>query len=134
MWEDYATLGGTIPKDAPSSVASFKVKDLNGRPFRPFADRPPTNKPGAGSLTIPREVAIGLGEAVPRWGATFGESGDVMHFDDKDGLGKPFYDAAAATDAKWAGKLDEKKAEAAKTVETAKAAKEAEAAKAAGGR
>jgi hypothetical protein len=135
MWQDYAILGGTIPKDAPESVASFTVKGINGRPFRPFADRTPTNEPGAGFLTIPREVAVGLGEAVPRWGAIDfgGESGDVMHFDDKDGLGKPFYDAAAATDAKWKGKLDEKKAEAAKTVETAKAAKEAAAAKAAGG-
>jgi len=133
MWQDFAILGGKIPTTAPASVAKFVVKQISGRPFDPHGDN--QGDPGAGFLTIPREVAIGLGEVVPRWGGIdFGsESGDIMHFDDRYGLGKPFYDAADATDAKWKGKLDEKKAEAAKTVEAAKAAKEAEAAKKAAG-
>jgi hypothetical protein len=129
MWQDFAILGGKIPSTAPASVAKFVVKQINGRPFNPQGDNP--GDPGTGFMTIPREVAIGLGEVVPRWGGIDfgGESGDIMHFDDRYGLGKPFYDAAAATDAKWKGKLDEKKATAAKTVEDAKAAREAAATK-----
>jgi hypothetical protein len=46
-------------------------------------------------------VVLGLAQAVPRWGAIdFGtQSGDVMHFDDRYGLGKPFYDAKAPAQA-----------------------------------
>jgi hypothetical protein len=38
---------------------------------------------------------LGLGQAVPRWGAIdFSvQSGDVMHFDDSRGIGEPFYQA-----------------------------------------
>ena len=70
---------------------------------------------------MPREVVVGLGQAVPRWGAIdFGsESGDIMHFDDKDGLGKPFYAAKAKADALFpekeaAFKAEQEKQEAAK--------------------
>ena len=52
-------------------------------------------------IRVPDHAArsgAGAWEAVPRWGAIdFSiQSGDVMHFDDRYGLGKPFYDAFAA--------------------------------------
>ena len=102
MWQHYRILGGRIPKKAPASVASFKVPGIKGRPFDPHGWNE-KGDPGVGFMTLPREVTVGLGQAVPRWGAIdFGsESGDIMHFDDKDGLGKPFYTAKAAADAKW---------------------------------
>ena len=102
MWEDYRTLGGRIPTTAPASVVNFKVKDIAGRPFDPFGGNP-KGDPGIGFMTIPREVVVGLGQVVPRWGAIdFGpESGDIMHFDDRYGLGKPFWDAKAVADEKF---------------------------------
>jgi hypothetical protein len=102
MWEDYRTLGGRIPKTAPASVTNFKVKDIKGRPFDPFGSNP-KGDPGIGFMTIPREVVVGLGQVVPRWGAIdFGpESGDIMHFDDSSGLGKAFWDAKAVADEKF---------------------------------
>jgi len=102
MWEDYRTLGGRIPKTAPASVADFKVKDIAGRPFDPFGQNA-KGDPGIGFMTIPREVVVGLGQVVPRWGAIdFGpESGDIMHFDDRYGLGKSFWDAKAVADEKF---------------------------------
>lgn len=123
MWQDYRVLGGRIPSSA-GAVAKFVVKDIKGRPFDPHG-RDTKGDPGAGFMTMPREVVVGLGQAIPRWGAIdFGpESGDIMHFDDKNGVGKPFYDAKAAADAQWPAQEAAFQAE--------KARKEAEAAEAA---
>ncbi len=93
MWEDYALLGGDIPKGGPAGVSGFTAPRAAGRPFHPTGGG--QKDPVAGFLTLPREVVLGLGQVVPRWGAMdFGpESGDVMHFDDRYGIGKPFFDA-----------------------------------------
>jgi hypothetical protein len=97
-----------------------------GRPFHPLSGA--QKDPASGFLTIPREVVLGLGQVVPRWGAIDFQiqSGDVMHFDDRYGIGKPFFDAIApakvkvaaenkagqeAFDKKQAEKAEEKKAE-----------------------
>jgi hypothetical protein len=96
MWNDYALLGGPIPTGGPAGVTGFAQPRAAGRPFHPSSGG--QKDPASGFLTIPREVVLGLGQAVPRWGAIdFGiQSGDVMHFDDRNGLGKPFFDAFAA--------------------------------------
>jgi len=82
MWEDYATLGGQIPKGGPPGVTGFKAPvALVGHEDRPFAPNSGSPQdPGAGFLTIPREVVIGLGRTVTRWGAIDfgGASGDVV--------------------------------------------------------
>ncbi|MFZ0871460.1 MAG: DUF4157 domain-containing protein [Rhodanobacter sp.] len=95
MWQDYAVLGGAIPGGAPPGSPDFKLRPDGNRPFHPKDQA--QRDPASGFLTIPREVVLGLGQVVPRWGAIdFGpQSGDVMHFDDKDGLGKPFLDGLA---------------------------------------
>ena len=99
MWNDYALLGGPIPKGGPAGVTGFTPPRAAGRPFHPSSGG--QKDPAAGFLTMPREVVLGLGQAVPRWGAIdFSiQSGDVMHFDDRYGLGKPFYDAFASLNA-----------------------------------
>ncbi len=96
MWNDYALLGGPIPKGGPAGVTGFTQPRTAGRPFHPLSGG--QKDPASGFLTMPREVVLGLGQAVPRWGAIdFSiQSGDVMHFDDRYGLGKPFFDAFAA--------------------------------------
>lgn len=96
MWQDYALLGGEIPKGGPPGIPDFKNPRAAGRPFHPTSGA--QKDPGSGFLTIPREVVLGLGRIVPRWGAIdFGpQSGDIMHFDDRMGIGKPFEDAKAA--------------------------------------
>jgi hypothetical protein len=102
MWEDYAALGGQIPKGGPPGVTGFKAPD-NSAVDPPFAPRGQTQQdPAGGFLTIPREVAIGLGQTLTRWGAIDfgGESGDVMHFDDMNGLGLEASKATAAAQAK----------------------------------
>jgi hypothetical protein len=65
---------------------------------RPFSLADPAH----GFLTIPREVVVGIGQVLTRWGAIDfgGESGDVMHFDDMDGLGSEIKSATAAAQAK----------------------------------
>jgi hypothetical protein len=88
MWEDYATLGGSVPQGGPPSIPGFHAPESIGN----VADRPfkrPEWTPAGGFLNIPREVVIGLGQAVTRWGAIDfgGASGDVMHFDDRNDLG-----------------------------------------------
>jgi hypothetical protein len=100
MWEDYAALGGAIPTGGPPGVPDFTKPPARGRPFHPTGMA--QKDPAAGFLTIPREVVVGLGQAVGRWGPIdFGaESGDVMHFDDRYALGKPFDDARVAANAK----------------------------------
>jgi Domain of unknown function (DUF4157) len=100
MWNDYALLGGPIPKGGPADVTGFAQPRAAGRPFHPSSGG--QKDPASGFLTIPREVVLGLGQAVPRWGAfDFGiQSGDMMHFDDRYGIGKPFFDAFAALSAK----------------------------------
>lgn len=99
MWHDYALLGGAVPKGGPPGVADFEAPREAGRPFHP-KDRAQKD-PAAGFLTIPKEVVLGLGQAVPRWGAIdFGvQSGDVMHFDDTYGIGGPFFQAKAPAQA-----------------------------------
>ena len=99
MWNDYALLGGHIPKGGPTGVTGFVKPRAAGRPFHPKDGG--QKDPASGFLTIPREVVLGLGQAVPRWGAIdFGiQSGDVMHFDDRKGIGKPFFDANATLSA-----------------------------------
>jgi hypothetical protein len=100
MWDDYAVLGGAIPKGGPPGISGFKDPPAANRPFHPW--RQPQKDPAAGFLTIPREVVLGLGQVVPRWGAIdFGpESGDVMHFDDRYGKGQAFEEAKAPAKAK----------------------------------
>jgi hypothetical protein len=100
MWEDYATLGGEIPKGGPPGISGFTKHSMEGRPFHPT--NRPQKDPAAGFLTIPREVVLGLGQVVARWGAIdfSPQSGDVMHFDDRLGVGKPFDDAKAPAKAK----------------------------------
>ncbi len=99
MWEDYALLGGVVPKAGPPDVPGYQAPASTGKAVRPFnsgAD------PAGGFLTIPREVVIGLGQALTRWGAVDfgGESGDVMHFDDMEGLGLEITGAKAKAKAK----------------------------------
>ena len=102
MWEDYATLGGQVPTGGPPGVSGFTAPGAIGpkvdRPFTPNSG--PAQDPAAGFLTIPREVVLGLGQTVTRWGAIDfgGESGDVQHFDDMGGLGNAI--AAATTKAR----------------------------------
>jgi hypothetical protein len=100
MWEDYSLLGGEIPKGGPPGIPDFKMPRAAGRPFHPSVGA--QKDPASGFLTIPREVVLGLGQVVSRWGAIdFGiQSGDVMHFDDRFGIGKPFEDAKAPAKAK----------------------------------
>jgi hypothetical protein len=95
MWLDYALLGGEIPKDGPPGIQDFQMPRKAGRPFHPL--RKKQKDPVSGFLTLPREVVLGLGQVVPRWGAIdFGaQSGDLMHFDDRYGIGKPFDEAKA---------------------------------------
>jgi hypothetical protein len=97
MWEDYATLGGQVPTGGPPGVTGYTAPGAIGKADRPFAPHSGTQQdPAAGFLTIPREVVVGLGRTVTRWGAIDfgGESGDVQHFDDMEGLGA---EIAAAT-------------------------------------
>ncbi len=121
-------LRGPRRGDPEGGRAGGSRREGEGRPPPFHPKKAEQHDPGAGFLTIPREVAVGLGEAVKRWGAIdFGvESGDVMHFDDKGGLATPFYAAAeTATD-----KIIEADQKAKEEAEKAKAA--ADAAKAAG--
>ena len=114
MWQDFALLGGAVPKDI-SDAADWVAPAKRNRPI---------DDPGSGFLTIPREVVLGLGQAVGRWGAIdFGvESGDVMHFDDKSGVGKPFYDAKTAIETRL---TEAAQKQAADEAAAAKAAKQA---------
>ncbi len=120
MWQDFAELGGAIPKTGLPGLPDFKLRPDVSRPFDPNGNQ---RDPGAGFLTIPREVVLGLSQTVPRWGAIdFGtQSGDVMHFDDRYGLGKPFYDAKAPAQAK----VDEENAKAKEEFDKAEADAEA---------
>jgi hypothetical protein len=98
MWEDYAALGGTVPKGGPTGVQNFQQPASVSPGTRPFSLADPAH----GFLTIPREVVVGIGQVLTRWGAIDfgGESGDVMHFDDMDGLGSEIKSATAAAQAK----------------------------------
>jgi hypothetical protein len=106
MWEDYATLGGKIPKGGPPGVTGYRAPGAIGahedRPFAPHSGS--QQDPAAGFLTIPREVVIGLGRTVTRWGAIDfgGESGDIQHFDDMGSLGTAITSATARAKAKIA--------------------------------
>jgi len=105
MWEDYATLGGAIPTGGPPGVTGFKPPGPIGSADRPFNPHSAGQQdPAAGFLTIPREVVIGLGRTLTRWGAIDfgGESGDVQHFDDMNGLGLEIAAATARAKAKIA--------------------------------
>lgn len=105
MWEDYAVLGGAIPTGGPPGVTGFKAPGSIGTADRPFAPHSAGRQdPGAGFLTIPREVVIGLGRTLTRWGAIdfWGESGDVQHFDDMESLGLEIAAAASRAKAKIA--------------------------------
>ena len=99
MWHDYALLGGAIPKGGPPGIPDFAKPRDAGRPFHPTGGA--QKDPASGFLTIPREVVLGLGQVVGRWGAIdFGvQSGDVMHFDDRHGVGQPFEDAKPVANA-----------------------------------
>jgi hypothetical protein len=102
MWQDYALFGGAIPKGGPPGIPDFQKPRPAGRPFHPSSGA--QKDPASGFLTIPREVGLGLGQVVPRWGAIdFSvQSGDVMHFDDRYGIGKPFDEAKAPAAARVA--------------------------------
>jgi hypothetical protein len=105
MWEDYATLGGAIPTGGPPGVSGYKAPGPIGSADRPFAPHSAGQQdPAAGFLTIPREVVIGLGRTLTRWGAIdfWGESGDVQHFDDMESLGLEIAAATARAKAKIA--------------------------------
>ena len=97
MWADFAVLGGAIPKGGVPEAPGVTDKGVRN----PFHTKSGQQDPGGGFISIPKEVVVGLGQAVERWGAIdFGlESGDVQHFDDKGVLGGPFYDAMAAAKA-----------------------------------
>lgn len=98
MWEDYAALGGNVPATGPSGVQNFQAPANASPGTRPFS----LADPAGGFLSIPREVVVGMGQVLSRWGAVDfgGESGDVMHFDDMDGLGGEIRSATAAAQAK----------------------------------
>jgi len=104
MWEDYATLGGATPRGGPPGIPGFTppAEATGDRPFNPRSAG--QQDPGLGFLTIPREVVIGLGRTVSRWGAIDfgGESGDVQHFDDGTGLGRTVAAAKRAVRARLA--------------------------------
>ena len=106
MWEDYATLGGAIPRGGPPGVPGFTppAAASGDRPFNPVSAG--QQDPAAGFLSIPREVVLGTSQAVSRWGAIDfgGESGDVMHFDDGNGLGRTIAAAKTAATAKLVAK------------------------------
>jgi hypothetical protein len=99
MWQDFAALGGAIPRGGPPGVTGFTppAAGSGDRPFNPTSAG--QQDPGQGFLTIPREVVLGLSQAMSRWGAIDfgGPSGDVQHFDDGDGaLGAVIKSAKAA--------------------------------------
>jgi hypothetical protein len=99
MWQDFAALGGAIPRGGPPGVTGFTppAAGSGDRPFNPTSAG--QQDPGQGFLTIPREVVLGLSQAVSRWGAIDfgGPSGDVQHFDDGDGaLGAAIKSAKSA--------------------------------------
>jgi hypothetical protein len=103
MWEDLAALGGAVPQGGPAGVPGFTAPgavNQGDRPFKPASAG--QQDPGQGFLTIPREVVLGLSQAVSRWGAIdFGRaSGDVQHFDDGGGLGGTISAAKSAAEAK----------------------------------
>lgn len=103
MWEDFAALGGAVPTGGPPGIPGFAPPGrVSGgdRPFNPTSAG--QQDPGAGFLTIPREVVLGLGQAVSRWGAIDfgGASGDVQHFDDGSRLGATISAARRAAQAK----------------------------------
>jgi len=104
MWQDYATLGGAVPRGGPPGIPSFAAPDraTGDRPFHPASAG--QQDPAGGFLSIPREVVLGLGRAVSRWGAIdFGRpSGDVQHFDDGNGLGRTISAARSTAQAKIA--------------------------------
>ncbi len=106
MWEDFAILGGAIPTGGPPGVPGFTPPGAasGDRPFNPTSAG--QQDPGLGFLSIPREVVLGLGQSVSRWGAIDfgGESGDVMHFDDGNGLGATIASAKRAATAKLVAK------------------------------
>ncbi|HEV8545577.1 MAG TPA: hypothetical protein VGQ64_04755 [Candidatus Limnocylindrales bacterium] len=99
MWQDFAALGGAIPRGGPPGVTGFTppAAGAGDRPFNPTSAG--QQDPSQGFLTIPREVVLGLSQAVSRWGAIDfgGPSGDVQHFDDGDGaLGAAIKSAKSA--------------------------------------
>jgi hypothetical protein len=101
MWQDFATLGGAIPRGGPAGVTGFTrpaAVEGGDRPFNPTSAG--QQDPGQGFLTIPREVVLGLSQELSRWGAIDfpgGRSGDVQHFDDGAGdLGQAITSAKAA--------------------------------------
>ena len=99
MWQDFAALGGAIPRGGPAGVTGF-TPPANGTGDRPFNPQSAGQQdPGQGFLTIPREVVLGLSQAMSRWGAIDfgGPSGDVQHFDDGSGpLGRAITSAKEA--------------------------------------
>ena len=104
MWQDFAALGGAVPTGGPPGIPGFTPPGrVSGgdRPFNPTSAG--QQDPGLGFLTIPREVVLGLGQAVSRWGAIDfgGASGDVQHFDDGAGsLGRTIAAAKRAAQVK----------------------------------
>ena len=104
MWQDYAVLGGAVPRGGPPGVPGFTAPAAaeGDRPFNPRSAG--QQDPALGFLTIPKEVAVGLGRAVSRWGAIDfgGESGDIQHFDDGNGLGRTINAAKRAARTKLA--------------------------------
>ncbi len=91
MMSDYVTLSGRSgPAIAGKTYPSAKtVKRDDGKAAdRPFAGDPTARGPEFGFLSIRREIVVALSAQGLRWGAIDfgGESGDVMHFDDGNGV------------------------------------------------
>lgn len=105
MQDDYKILGGQPSPALPGPwLGAPKVMRDNGK----VADRPFDKRktgPEQGFLNIKREIVVALGSVGLRWGAiNFGsQSGDVMHFDDGNGLGQEVNKAKTRAQAKKNG-------------------------------
>lgn len=110
MMADYVNLSG---RDGPaiSGKTYPKAKTIkrsgSGRADRPFeTSKPSLRAPELGYMNIRKEIVVALSGVGLRWGAVDfgGESGDVMHFDDRLGEGAKIDRAKkAALDAIAAG-------------------------------
>lgn len=102
MMQDYVTLagrGGSAITGKTYPAARNINRSTRGRADRPFAtSNPSLRAPELGFLSIRKEVMMALSGAGLRWGAIDfgGESGDVMHFDDRLGEGAAIMRARTA--------------------------------------
>jgi len=109
MMIDYVTLAGRSGPAIPNKnypTARTINRSTKGRADRPFETSNPAQRaPELGYMSIRKETVMALTGVGLRWGAVDfgGESGDVMHFDDRLGEGSQIdrakSDAAAAVPA-----------------------------------